>query len=108
MKKTAKKSKSRYVLVGNSHYGLYFGKTSDSDESISKSKKIRMTECRHVFLWYGGHGGITSLAAMGPCGTRMTESKIGAPCDALLMDIVNVFDCTEACVSAFATISVKQ
>ena len=98
---------ARYVLVGIGGYGLYYGKTNASDEAILKRKAVRLSECRHVRYWYGKSGGITSLAAYGPCGPRVAENRIGAPVpSALISEVVNVYDCTEEAVRAFAAIEV--
>lgn len=104
-KMKTKKSKQRHVLVGNKSYGLYIGITSDTDEQIVAKQSVVLTECRHVCYWYGRSGGITSLAAHGPCGPRVSESRIGAPCArALLTGIVNVYDLSPEAVAAFALI----
>lgn len=106
MPKTTK-TKSRHVLVGNASYGLYIGETSASDKEIIASKAVRLTNCRHVARWYGKTGGITSLAAFGPCGPYVADSRIGAPCNALVTGVVNVLDLTPAAVAAFAAIEAK-
>lgn len=95
---------SRAVLIGNSSYGLYIGRTADTDAEIAATESVRLTDCRHVAYWYGLTGGITSLAAHGPCGPRKMESRVGAPCGALLTGVVNVFDLTPAAELAFADI----
>jgi hypothetical protein len=92
----------RFVIVGNSNYGLYYGETDASDKDILADKSVRLENCRHVCQWYGKTGGITSLAAFGPCGPRAKESRIGAPApSALLTSIVNVYDCSPEAVKAF-------
>ena len=101
--KTAK-TKMRPVLVGNSSYGLYIGLTDVSDADIIAAKAVRLTACRHVCRWYGKTGGITSLAAFGPCGPQVKDSRIGAPCNALLTGVVNVLDLTPEAEKAFASI----
>lgn len=94
----------RMVLVGNSSYGLYIGNTDASDADIIASKAVRLKDARHVFRWYGATGGITSLAAFGPCGARAAESRVGAPCNGLVTGVVNVFDLSPAAIEAFAAI----
>ena len=94
----------RNVLVGNSSYGLYIGLTDATDEQILSSKSVRLTQCRHVCRWYGKTGGITSLAAHGPCGPRSQESRVGAECSGLVTGVVNVFDLTPEAIAAFAAI----
>lgn len=95
----------RYVVVGNQSYGLYFGETSATDEEVARTKSLRVENVRHVSQWYGRTGGITSLAACGPCGPRVHESRIGAPApSALLTHVVNIFDCTEEAVANFAKV----
>lgn len=106
MTKTKKplKTAPRHVLVGNERYGLYIGIATATDDEIVASKSVRLTGCRHVARWFGRTGGITSLAAHGPCGPRKMESRIGAPSDALLTGVVNVFSLTPEAVAAFASI----
>ena len=97
--------KSRHVLIGNKSYGLFIGETSATDAQILKSQSVRVKNCRHVSRWFGMTGGITSLAAHGPCGPRVAESRVGAPNpSALLTGVVNVFDLTPDAVEAFAAI----
>jgi hypothetical protein len=95
------------VLVGNKAYGLYIGMTADSDAKIIANEAVRLEDCRHVACWYGKPGGITSLAAYGPCGEKKLDSSVGAPCNALLTGVVNVFDLSEAAIEAFADIVPK-
>ncbi len=106
MKKIAKPKKSilRHVLVGNQSYGLYIGQTDATDADVIASKAVRLVDCRHVCRWYGKTGGITSLAAFGPCGSQAKDSRIGAPCNALVTGVVNVLDLTDEAVKAFAAI----
>lgn len=110
MAKTTKTTKTapakpRAVLVANDRYGLYIGTTTDSDASIASTRSVRVAQCRHVAHWQGKTGGITSLAAHGPCGPRMQESRVGAPSpSSLLTGVVNVFDLTPEAVAAFAEI----
>ena len=106
-KKTATKKTAptpRHVLVGNKSYGLYIGVTTASDTEIITSASIRLSDCRHVCRWYGREGGITSLAAHGICGPQASESRIGAPCEALLTGVVNVLDLTPEAVATFAAV----
>lgn len=95
----------RYVIVGNERYGLYCGWTSATDAEVVATKSIRLDKCRHICRWYGKTGGITSLAAYGPCGPSMMESRIGAEAPSqLLQGVVNVIDCTDAAIAAFERI----
>ncbi len=103
-KSAVKKSNFRAVLVGNQSYGLYIGETEASDAEIVASKSVRLANCRHVCQWYGKTGGVTSLAAHGPCGSRKNESRIGAPCNALITGVVNVLDLSPEAVANFASI----
>jgi len=101
-------AKSRMVLVGNQSYGLYIGETSATDASIIKDKAVRLKNCRHVCRWFGKTGGITSLAAFGPCGPKMMESRAGAPCSSsLVTGVVNVLDLSKEAVKAFAKIEAQ-
>lgn len=101
--------RKRHVIVGNQNYGLYFGLTDATDAEIAETKSVRLEQCRHICHWRGKTGGITSLAAHGPCGPRAKESRIGAPSpSSLLTGIVNVLDCTDEAVQAFARIEVSD
>lgn len=103
-----KKEKRRYVLVGNGLYGLYVGWWAGNDADAIRDKAVRLEECRHVRYWYGRSGGITSLAAHGPCGPRMMESRIGAPSPSnLINDVRTIFDCTDEAVAQFTKIEAR-
>ena len=96
------------VLVGNSGGGLYIGDTDQCDEEIIATKAIRLHNCRHVARWYGRTGGITSLAQHGPCGPRVGESRVGAPCpSALITGVVNVFNLSPEAARNFAAIEAE-
>ncbi len=97
--------KRRTVVVGNERYGLYFGETDATDQEVAETKSVRLDNCRHIAHWRGKTGGITSLAAFGPCGRNAKESRIAAPApSALITGVVNVFDCTDEAIAAFARI----
>lgn len=99
----------RPVLVANEGYGLYIGETDAPDEEILREKAVRLRNCRHVARWFGRTGGITSLAQHGPCGRRVSESLIGAPCpSALLTKVMNVFDLSPEAVEAFARVEARN
>jgi len=107
-KKSPRSGKApRPVLLANKSYGLYIGEVVDDGElAPDGTRTIRATNVRHVAHWRGKTGGITSLAAHGPCGPNAKLSRIGAPAPAaLLSGIVNVFDLTPEAVSAFAGIA---
>jgi hypothetical protein len=101
-----KKSNSkRWVIVGNGPYGLWFGKVKDTDSKIISDRAVRLYSARNIRYWYGKTGGITSLAASGPCGPRAQESRIGAEiASTLLLDVKAVHDCAPEAVAAFAAI----
>jgi hypothetical protein len=99
-----RKPARRHVLIANRSYGLYIGYVTATDAQIVAAESVRVEECRHVARWFGLTGGITSLAASGPCGPRAQESRVGAPCTALLSGVVNVFELTPEASAAFATI----
>ena len=107
----AKKAKNnrRYVVVGNEGYGLYCGYVEATDAEILAAKAVRLYEARHVRYWYGGTGGITSLAAWGPCGSRAKESRIGAPCpSSLITEVRAVHECTDEARVAFDAIAATR
>lgn len=95
----------RHVVVTNASYGIYYGEVEASDAEISAAKAVRVFGCRHVARWYGGTGGITSLAAWGPKGN---DNRIGQPCDALISNVANVFDATPEAVAAFAAVQASR
>jgi hypothetical protein len=99
------KNAKRFVIVGNKSYGLYYGETDWTDAQIIESESVRLDNCRHVAHWKGKTGGITSLAAHGPCGPNANQSRIGSPSpSALLTGVVNVYNCTPEAVAAFGRI----
>jgi hypothetical protein len=105
----SKKNKSRFVIIGNKSYGLYYGEVSATDAEIIKTESVRVTNCRHICRWFGMTGGITSLAAHGPCGPRASESRIGAAAPSVLLaGVVNVLDCTPEAVANFARIVASE
>jgi len=96
---------TRYCIVSNEGYGLYCGYVSATDEQIVKQGFVSVEECRHIRYWYGGTGGITSLAAWGPCGLRVKDSRIGAPCPtSLIVQVRTIHECTPEAVANFAAI----
>lgn len=95
----------RWAIIGNEGYGLYYGLISATDAEIAETKSVLVRQCRHVRYWRGGTGGITSLAAWGPCGTKKDESRIGAPApESLVLNVCAVHVCSLEAVSAFASI----
>lgn len=95
MPKVAKLSiTERYAILGNKSYGLYAGVVDKITPQEDGTLLVEVSECRHISVWYGKTGGITSLAVYGICGPRAKESRIGAPTTATLSGIVNIFDCT--------------
>lgn len=108
-KKTKANGKRRYVIIGNEGYGLYCGFVEATDAEILKEKAVRLYEARHIRYWYGGTGGITSLAAWGPCGPRVKESRIGAPCpSSLITEVRAVHECSAEAKVAFDAISATR
>lgn len=104
-----KNKKMRFVIVGNKSYGLYYGETDATDASVVETESIRLTNCRHIAQWYGKTGGITSLAAHGPCGPNVSKCRIGAPAPSnLLLGVVNVIDCTSEAIANFSRIRVSD
>lgn len=102
------KSSKRWVIVGNGPYGLWFGQVNDPDDKIITGKAVRLYRARNIRYWYGKNGGITSLAAFGPCGPKAQESRIGAEITStLLLDVKAVHDCSSEAIAAFAEIVVQ-
>lgn len=105
----AKKSNGRYCVVGNGSWGLYFGLVKAMDEDIAATRSVRLYEARNIRYWYGRKGGITSLVAFGPCGPRVSESRIGAPiASSLLLDVKAVHECSPEAVTAFAAVKCHE
>ena len=101
-------SKMRWVIVGNGPWGLWFGQVKATDATIIKIRAVRLYRARNIRYWYGKNGGITSLAAFGPCGPRAKDSRIGAEITAtLLLDVKAIHDCSPEAVAAFAAIEVR-
>jgi hypothetical protein len=99
------KTKKNHVIVGNGNYGLYFGYIKCSDAQAIKDKAVRIYECRHIARWYGKTGGISSLAAFGPCGPSVANSRIGFSCpSSLVMDVKAIHGCSDEAVKAFAAV----
>lgn len=92
-KATPDRMRGLSCVLGSRTYGLYFGLV-DSFDATTQTAVVR--ECRHIYEWHGKHGGITSLASHGICGSKASESRIGLPApSATLTEIINVFTCTD-------------
>jgi len=97
------KSRGRWVIVGSGDWGLWYGRILATDAEVTKTKSVRLYDARSVRYWYGRKGGITSLAAYGLCGPRVSESRIGAPIKStLVLDVRAIHDCSPGAVAAFA------
>ena len=108
MKSQSKTRQRRFVIVGNHSAGLYFGETDAADHEIATNKYVRLYNCQHIAKYYTKTGGITSLAAYGPCGPLGKESLVGAPADSLLTGVANVYDCSPLAIENFARIETKD
>ena len=109
---TAKVKKStnlgRWSIVGNGSYGIWFGLVCDSDEKVIAAKAVRLYRARNIRYWYGRNGGISSLAAFGPCGPKAQQSRIGAEIEStLLLDCKAIHTCSPEAVAAFTSIVVS-
>jgi hypothetical protein len=103
MKKQTKKI--NWCIVGNGPYGLWFGEVRASDAEVAKTHSVRLYHARNIRYWYGRNGGITSLAAYGPCGARQRDSKIGAEIEStLLLDVKAIHTCAPEAVANFAAV----
>jgi len=108
MKAKAQKSKGRTVIVGTNSGGLWYGQVRQRDADILRVGIATIYGARHVRYWYGRTGGISSLAAYGPCGPRAAESRIGAPDPATSLSCVAaVHTCSDEAIAAFAAIEAK-
>ena len=94
-----------WAIVGNGPYGLWFGRVIATDEEIVASRAVRLYAARNIRYWYGRKGGVTSLAAHGPCGPRQQESRIGAEIEStLLLDVKAIHKCSDAACQRFAEV----
>ena len=62
------------AIIGHGSYGLTYGEIRATDEEIVRDKAVRVFHARNIRYWYGKNGGITSLAAYGPCGPRVSRA----------------------------------
>jgi hypothetical protein len=104
----AKKNEGRWCIIGNGPWGLWFGRVKASDAEVIKTKAVRVFDARNIRYWYGKSGGITSLAAFGPCGPKQQDSRIGATiASTLILDVKAIHECSPEAVANFAAIGVK-
>jgi hypothetical protein len=105
-KKIAKKPQNKnWVIVGKGTWGLWFGWITDKDATDPSLTSVRLNEARNIRYWHGRIGGITSLAAFGPCGSRFRENRIGAAIPwSNLNEVKAVHACTSEAVRAFASV----
>ena len=96
-----KSAKKKYHILCNDHYGIYYGIVKKYNP---QTRVATVAECRHVARWYGKTGGITSLAAHGICGPNASQSRIGAPVNARLTGIMNIFEVSDEAAGTIALI----
>ena len=97
--------KGYWAIVGNGPYGLWIGQVRATDAEVAQTHSVRLYNARNIRYWYGRKGGISSLAAFGPCGARVKDSRIGAPIKfTLLLDVKAIHCCSDEAVAAFAVI----
>jgi len=103
MTQKAEESRREWVIVGHGGYGLMYGRIDLSEFQNTTTAKVY--DARNIRRWYGRKGGITSLAAFGPCGPKVDESRIGAPIPwSLVLDVRAIHKCTPEAVEAFAAV----
>jgi hypothetical protein len=109
-KKTTKANEGRWAIVGNGPWGLWFGRVCATDAEIVESHAVRIYDARGIRYWYCRlNGGITSLAAVGPSGPKVSQCRIGAPVvSTLVLDVKAVHDCTPEAVAAFAAVQAHE
>ena len=104
-----KTKKENWCIVGNGSYGLWYGIIRATDAQIIKNKAVRIYRARNIRYWYGKKGGISSLAAFGPCGPRQQESRIGAEIvSTLVLDVKAVHCCSPEAVVNFASVKFHE
>ena len=87
-----------HAIITTQYRDLYYGEIVDgSDADIASTKAVRVRACRHIPYWHGPTGGLTSLAVEGPD----NQSRIGAPCDALLTGVAHVLTVTDEARARF-------
>lgn len=97
----------RKVIVSNDGYGLYYGEVEASDDDIAAKRAVRVFNIRHILRWYGGTGGITSLAAWGPKIGK--DNRIGAPAPSgLVTGVKNVFEVSPEAAAAFEAVQASR
>lgn len=85
--------KKHYVLVTNTHRGIYFGELIE----LKKNRAV-LKNARHCFYYSAGSEarGTFSLATHGP----QKGSKIGPALSRMtILDVATVSDCTEEAVA---------
>ena len=109
MKKKTNGKNGRWAVVGSGPYGLWYGRVRALDKEVLASGGVRLYDARSIRYWYGRSGGITSLAAFGPCGPRMHETRMGAPiASTLVLDVKAIHDCSPEAVAAFSTVKTHE
>lgn len=91
----------RAVIIGHgtSGYGLCYGYTSESNDTILSRRSVTLQRARHIAYYESGKGGLTTLAVQGP----LKESRIGKACAVGLAEVLTVLDVTADAVAKFET-----
>ena len=96
----------RWSIVGIGPYGLWFGDVVTDDAEIAATHAVTLRQARNIRYWYGRKGGVSSLAAFGPCGPDVDKCRIGAPIErAFLLDVKSILGCSPEAVSAFKAVT---
>lgn len=90
-----------HVIIG-AEYGLWYGELVSHDIA---TRTAVLKNVRNIRYWYGGTGGITTLAAWGPKDSPGKTNRIGAAIpSATIQQVSSVLECTSDAVGAFAAI----
>ncbi len=94
------KPAGRAVIIGHgtSGYGLCYGYTEESNDTILARRTVTVTNGRHIAYYKTAKGGLTSLARIGP----YEDSRIGLPVDKLgLAEVLTVLDVSDEAEAKF-------
>ncbi len=85
--------KGKYVLVTDTHRGVYMG---EFVEERNNGRTVKLEKMRHIFYRTEGpdeeNNGVYSLATVGP----QPGSRVGPPVTAIIHDVSKVVECSEA------------
>lgn len=87
----------RHVIVCTAHKGVFYGLTRQDDDTILTTGRVRLLRAKMAIYW-GTTKGVMQLAHTGPTST----SRISAPADISLSDVIAVFTVTDEAAAVWA------